>query len=63
LNPEWQVLYEEKSVTKQLRDWGYQDESDDAKRERFDFLALTGNGQLVVIEIKRPGHPVTFEKL
>ncbi|HYJ85619.1 MAG TPA: ATP-binding protein [Pyrinomonadaceae bacterium] len=63
LNPEWQVLYEERSVTKQLREWGYQDESDERKRERFDFLALTGNGQLVVIEIKRPGHPVSFEEL
>jgi len=63
LNPEWQVLYEEKSVTKQLREWGYHDVADDEERERFDFLALTGNGQLVVIEIKRPGHPVSFDEL
>ncbi len=63
LNPEWQVLYEEKTITKQLREWGYADVANEEDKQRFDFLALTGNGRLVVIEIKRPGHPVTFAEL
>lgn len=63
LNPEWQVLYEERSVTTLLRDWGYEEVEDVNERERFDFLALKGSGQLVVIEIKRSGHPVTYDEL
>ena len=54
LDPQWQVLSEEKGITTQLREWGDDDiEPDD--RERYDFLALTGPRQLVVIEIKRSG--------
>lgn len=55
LNPEWQVLSEEKSITSQLREWGRRD----MKAEydgRFDFLALSSEGMLVLIEIKRPDH-------
>jgi hypothetical protein len=62
LNPEWQVLTEEKGITKQLREWGHKD-VDVADRQRFDFLALRGDGKLVVIEIKRSGHAVTLEEL
>ena len=60
LNPEWQVLYEEKRITSQLRDWGNEDIPPD-ERERYDFLALKDSGSLLVIEIKRSGHAVVLE--
>ncbi len=62
ISPEWQVLYEEKTVTKQLREWGHADipEND---RTRYDFLALEGSGQMIVIEIKRAGHAVELRDL
>ena len=62
LNPRWQVLYEEKSITKQLREWG-SDDIDPDIRQRYDFLALKGSDRLLVIEIKRSGHAVTLEDL
>lgn len=62
LNPDWQVLSEETSISKQLREWGAADlpTRDDT---RYDFLALSGEGQTVVIEIKRSEHPATLEDL
>lgn len=63
LNPEWQVLREETSVTRQLRDWGNQDIGDEDDRTRYDFLAIGNDRRLVVIEIKRPGHPAELEEL
>ena len=63
LNPEWQVLAEEKSLTKQLREWNEEDISDEDARMRYDFLALTGEGKYVVIEIKRPGHALELDDL
>lgn len=62
LNPEWQVLYEERSITRQLREWGTEDIKPD-ERERYDFLALRGTRELLVIEIKRSGHSATLEDL
>jgi hypothetical protein len=62
LNPEWQVLVEERTVTKQLREWGDNDISGE-DRGRFDFLGMTGSGLHVVIEIKRPGHAITLKEL
>jgi hypothetical protein len=61
LNPEWQVLAEEKKITTQLREWGKKDfpEYDG----RYDFLALSREGLLVVIEIKRPDHPAEMDEL
>lgn len=57
INPEWQVLAEEKTITKQLQDWGAEaEEGADAKR--YDFLALKGEDRLVLIELKRPSHAV-----
>jgi len=62
LNPEWQVLAEETSLTKQLREWGTED-IDPEDRSRYDFLALNDEARTVVVEIKRSGHPVTLEDL
>ncbi|MEU4244875.1 hypothetical protein [Actinoplanes sp. NPDC026619] len=62
INPEWQVLAEERRITSQLREWGFTDINPD-DRTRYDFLALRGEGRLVVIEIKRSGHPVSIDDL
>lgn len=61
LNPEWQVLAEEKKITTQLRDWGCKDFTD--YEGRYDFLALGSEGMLVVIEIKRPDYAAKLEEL
>lgn len=62
INPDWQVLAEEKTITKQLREWG-DVETASTDRSRYDFLALEGGGDTVVIEIKRAGHPVELRDL
>jgi histidine kinase/DNA gyrase B/HSP90-like ATPase len=62
INPEWQILYEEKSVTKTLREWNVEDDPDSNPRERYDFLALTDDKQLIVVDIKRPGVAVSFSE-
>lgn len=63
LHPEWQVLAEERTITKQLQEWNAKDIEDPVIRQRYDFIALTDEKKLVVIEIKRSGHAVTFEEL
>ena len=62
LNPDWQVLSEEKTISKQLREWGAEDiEQDD--NTRYDFLALEGGGTTIVVEIKRGAHDATLDDL
>lgn len=61
LDPEWQVLSEEKSITKQLREWGL--EADPEYKGRYDFLALQDDKQLVLVEIKRAGHAVELAEM
>ena len=64
LNPEWQVLSEEKSISKQLREWNVEDiGSEEDSRLRYDFLGLTADQKTVIIEIKRSAHPVELEEL
>jgi hypothetical protein len=63
INPEWQVFSEERRVTTMLREWGREDLADPSYEGRYDFLALSGDGELVVIEIKRSGHSVTMQDL
>ena len=64
LDPEWQVLAEEKTMTAQLREWAEnENEGEPADRSRYDFFALEGPNQYVIIEIKRSGHPVTIEEV
>ena len=62
LNPDWQVLSEEKRITTQLKEWGDED-IDPTMRQRYDFLALTSGQKVVVIEIKRSGHAVLLQDL
>ncbi|MER6972603.1 ATP-binding protein [Nocardioides sp. NPDC000445] len=61
IHPEWQVLAEEKRISTQLREWHVEAFPDDATR--YDFLALTGEGRTIVVEIKRSGHAATLEDL
>ncbi len=61
MNPEWQILAEEKSITKILREWGADDGQDD--RSRLDFLALKSDRRLVIIEIKRPDHAADIDEI
>ena len=63
INPDWQVLSEEKTITKQLREWNFDEGDGPDDRTRYDFLALTGDGENVVVEIKRSGHAVDLSDL
>jgi cation transport regulator ChaC len=63
LNPEWQVLAEEKAISRQLAEWGAGEIPDEDQRLRYDFLALTDQRRLVIIEIKRSGYAVTLDDL
>ena len=63
-NPEWQVFAEEKTISKQLKEFGERDCPDDMKKKRVDFLAFAKDTDaLVIIEMKRPGHAVDLEEL
>ncbi len=64
-NPEWQVFAEEKTIGKQLREWGERDCLEDMKAKRIDFLAFAkeGKGELIIIELKRPGHAVELNEV
>jgi hypothetical protein len=63
LNPEWQVLVEEKTISSLLKKWQEKDIQEADKRLRIDFLALIDDQRLIVIEIKRSGHAVELEEL
>jgi Histidine kinase-, DNA gyrase B-, and HSP90-like ATPase len=63
LNPEWQVLAEEKTISKQLREWAAEEVEDQDQRLRFDFLALADERRIVVVDIKRPGNAVDLDEL
>lgn len=68
LEPKFQLVEEERSVSKLVREMAEEEgvavpEGAERNGERLDFLALSGSGQLVVIEIKRPDHAPTFEEL
>jgi hypothetical protein len=62
INPEWQVLVEEKGITTTLREWGATEIPED-ERSRYDFLALEGDREFVIIEIKRAGYAVEVDDL
>jgi len=63
-NPEWQVFAEEKTIGTQLREWGKRDCPEDMAAKRVDFLAFAKDtDELVIIELKRPGHAVDFDEV
>lgn len=61
MNPEWQILAEEKSITMILREWNAKE--GDADKSRLDFLALKSDRRLVIVEIKRPDHPADITEI
>jgi len=63
LNPDYQVFSEEKTISKQLEEWNVDDIDEEDHRLRYDFLALTDDNAIVVIEIKRAEHAVILEDL
>jgi hypothetical protein len=64
MNPEWQVLSEETAISTQLREWGAEDlVGEEDSRLRYDFLALSDEGRLIIVEIKRARHNVALEEL
>lgn len=63
LNPEWQVLAEEKAISTQLREWMFKDIEEEDRRLRYDYLALSDERRLVVVDIKRPGIAVELDEL
>lgn len=63
-NPEWQVFAEEKTISRQLQEWGKRDCPDEMKNKRVDFLAFAKSTDvLVIIEMKRPGHAVNLDEV
>jgi hypothetical protein len=62
-NPQWQLFAEEKSVGSQLREWGIKDCEEDMKLKRVDFLAFGNDSELVIIELKRSGWPITWPEI
>ena len=63
-NPEWQVFAEEKTISRQLKEWGERDCPEEMKNKRVDFLAFAkSTDKLVIIEMKRPGHAVEFDEV
>ena len=63
LNPEWQVLAEEKTISKQLREWNAAEIINEEEKLRYDFLALSDDSTFVIVEIKRSDHALTLEEL
>lgn len=63
LNPDWQVLSEETTLSNQLEEWDYSDTSGESDQRRYDFLALTSEKLIVVVEIKRQGHSISLDEV
>jgi hypothetical protein len=67
LHPEWQVLAEERSISRQLQDWSAEDIgtslTDEERRQRYDFLALADENRMIVIEIKRANYAPTIDDI
>ncbi|MFH5883672.1 ATP-binding protein [Halalkalibaculum sp. DA3122] len=63
LNPDWQVLDEEKQLSSKLKEWNFEDIDDRDKALRYDFFALSDTDLRAVIEIKRPGNALEHDDL
>ena len=60
LNPQWQVMVEEKTVSDLIKTWLDSDVPVEKDQQRIDFLALDGEGEQYIIEIKRAGRTLEF---
>lgn len=67
IHPEWQVLSEETTISRQLIEWARSDLAEqlteEEARQRYDFLALVDPSLLVIVEIKRSGYTVELDDL
>lgn len=65
LNPDYNVFTEEKSLTKLLYDFFEIENKGNTEKdnERIDFCAIADDKSVIVVEIKRSGHPVTFDEI
>src|SRR5262249_18410179 len=63
LNPEWQILYEERTISRHFQEWGFKDLEDENAKLRYDFFAMSDENRYVIIEIKRTGYPVELKDL
>jgi hypothetical protein len=68
LNNEWELYDEEKTISTQLKKWNAEEDivkklKPEEARMRYDFIAFSGKGELVIVEIKRSGHPVELEEM
>ncbi|MDG6913488.1 MAG: ATP-binding protein [Nitrososphaerota archaeon] len=61
IDPDLDIYAEEKSLSKTLAGYANEDIKDPDERMRYDFLGLSGDGQTVVIEIKRSGHALSLD--
>jgi len=62
LNPDYNVFAEEKSLTKLVYELAKKDDID-VDKERIDFCAIADDNRVIVVEIKRSGHPVAFDEI
>ncbi len=62
IDPEWQALEGEITITKVIREYADADYPIE-DRHRVDFFGLKGDGKHVVVEIKRGNWPLTFDEL
>lgn len=52
-----------KKISTQLKEWNAKDAKPEDDQLRYDFLVLSDDKRLVVIEIKRSGHAIELEEL
>lgn len=67
LHHEWELYGEEKTLSRQLREWNREDLADDLSDDeiakRYDFLVLDGDSNVLVIEIKKAGYAVELDEI
>src|SRR5487761_1359123 len=62
LDPRWTVVYEEAKYSKLLKE-KFDDSNLPEKDRRIDFLAIGSGPALVIIELKKPSHPINVKDL
>ncbi len=63
LNPEWQILSEETTISRHLKEWYFEEVKQQEIRDRYDFFALTDEANFLVVEIKSPEHALELSDL